>query len=331
MVNKGLSHIFINKGSEENRMKKRDVILDVDPGHDDAIAILVASKLEELNILGLSVVSGNSSIELTVKNTLNICDKLSLDYPVYQGMTIPMVRDRYLSSDSLGDVHGESGLDGPVFREHNLEIKAKHAVNFICETIMSNDEPVTIVASGPLSNVGMALRLYPEIKDNIEEIVLMGGSATSGNVTPAAEFNILADPEAAHIVFSSGLPIVMMGLDVTRQALAYQNRVDDIKALNNVGSEFFCDLVEFFAQAQKATFGWEAPPIHDVCNIVYLANPDVFDFNECQVDIDINRGINYGRTVCDVNHIYERKNTKVAMKLEADAFWKVITDAIAKY
>lgn len=314
-------------------MKKRKIIMDVDPGHDDAIAMIVANKIPNLEILGFTVVSGNNSLERTVINTQNICTMLDIDIPIYRGMNLPMVRDRYLSSDlDVGDVHGETGLDGPVFGPITKQVQNKHAVNFLVDTLLASDEKITLCASGPLSNLGMALRMQPEIKNKIEEIVLMGGSLTSGNVTPSAEFNILADPDAAHIVFSSGVPVTMIGLNITRQALAYADRVNEIRKINNIASKLYCDLVDFFTISQKKAFGWEAPPIHDVVNVVYLANPDAMTFVHCNIEVDRVPGITYGRTVCDVNHIQNSPSKiKFADQLNQGLFWDVITTAIKRY
>lgn len=313
-------------------MIQRKVIMDVDPGHDDAVAMLVINKIPSLKVLGFTVVSGNSSIEQTVMNARNVCSHLGIDTPIYAGMTLPMVRDRFLSSDSLGDVHGSSGLDGPVFAEPIVKTQTKHAVAFMIETLMNTDEKITICASGPLSNLGMALRLEPGIRKNIEEIVLMGGSYGSGNVTPSAEFNILADPDAAHIVFSSGVPVTMIGLDATRQTLAFKERVESIRELNNTGSKLFCDLIDFFAKSQKMAFGWEAPPIHDVLNVVYLADPGVLTFLTCAVKVDLVPGPDYGRTVCDLNHVWkDMPEVKIADVLDKDKFWSIIKTAIARY
>ncbi len=313
-------------------MERKKIIMDVDPGHDDAIAMIVANKIPTLEIIGFTVVSGNSSIEQTVNNTRNVCSHLGIEAPIYAGMTLPMVRDRYLSSDSLGDVHGESGLDGPVFGEPTVVAQPIHAVQYIVETLMASEDPITLCASGPLSNLGMALQLEPKIKEKIEEIVLMGGSYGTGNVTPSAEFNILADPHAAHIVFSSGLPVTMIGLDATRQTLAHAERVEPIRQLNNKASRLFCDLVDFFTESQKQAFGWDAPPIHDVLNVVYLADPSVLSYIECAVKVDIQPGLNYGRTVCDLNGVWkDGTKAKVADVLDADLFWKIIYEAIASY
>jgi ribosylpyrimidine nucleosidase len=313
-------------------MIQRKVIMDVDPGHDDAVAMLVINKIPSLKVLGFTVVSGNSSIEQTVMNARKVCSHLGIDTPIYAGMSMPMVRDRFLSSHSVGDVHGITGLDGPVFGEPSVKVQKTHAVQFIIETLLGANEKITLCASGPLSNLGMALRLEPDIRNNVAEIVLMGGAYGSGNVTPSAEFNILADPEAAHIVFSSGVPVTMIGLDATRQTLAYKERVQYIRELDNVGSRLFCDLIDFFTDSQKKAFGWNAPPIHDVLNVAYLADPGVLSFLECAVKVDTVPGLNYGRTVCDLNHVWkDMPIIKVADVLDKDAFWEIIRTAIARY
>lgn len=313
-------------------MQKRKIIMDCDPGHDDAIAILVANKIPSLEILGITVVSGNSSLDLTVKNTLKTVHHLGMNVKVYPGMDRPMIRSRFLSTDSLGNVHGETGLDGPVFADVELHPEHTHAVYFIINTLRNSAEKITLCCSGPLTNIGMALRLAPDIVDKIDEIVTMGGSYGTGNVTASAEFNILADPEAAHIVYTSGVKVTMIGLDVTRQSLAYSERVDKIRALNNVGSKFFVDLIEFFTESQRQVFGWVAPPIHDVVNIAYLADPSVIQFIDCAVWIELGQGPCYGRTVCDT--LKTRKDphtTQVADILDKDKFWNILTTAIAQY
>ncbi len=311
-------------------MKK--IIIDVDPGHDDAVAIILAEAEENIDVLGITVVSGNNSLENTLNNTLKICTHLKIDTPVYSGMDMPMVRDRFLSTESIGNVHGETGLDGPVFGEITKKPEDTHAVNYIIDTIKNSKEKITVVATGPLSNIGMSLRLEPKIIENIEEIVIMGGAYGTGNVTPSAEFNIIADPEAAHVVFSSGLPIVMMGLDLTRQAKATKEVVDKIGTVGNKASKLIVDLMEFFTKTQKDFFGWEAPPVHDPTTIAYLIDPSMFEFVECNVQISLEHGMTYGRTVCDMHHATELpRNTKVATKIDFDKFWNLVYENVKKY
>ena len=315
--------------------EKRKIILDCDPGHDDAVAIILAGKNENIDLLGVTVVSGNSSIEKTVLNARRVCSVLDLDVPIAQGMGGPMVRERYLSTDSCGDVHGESGLDGYDFKEPTKNIIEKHGVNFIVDTIMNSDTKVTVVATGPLTNVAMAIKMEPKILDNIDEFVIMGGSNASGNVTASAEFNILADPEAAHIVFDSGVFVTMMGLDVTRLAQCTKPVIDRVKTIDNEVSRMFVGLLEFFTQTQKEVFNWDAPPTHDPTTVAYLIDPSIFKFIECNVQICLERGQNdlvYGRTVCDVNHVSGKKvNARVAIDLDFDKFWDLVYESVKLY
>lgn len=313
----------------------RNIILDCDPGHDDAVAIILAGRNKNINLLGITVVSGNNSLEKTVLNTRRVCSVLNLNVPIAKGMDRPMVRERYLSTDSCGDVHGESGLDGYDFKEPTVNIIDKHAVNFIIDTVLSSKEKVTLVPTGPLSNIGMAIRLEPKILDNIDEIVLMGGSYQTGNVTSSAEFNILADPEAAHIVFICGVPIVMMGLDVTRQAQCTKEVIEKVKSVGNETAKMFAGLLEFFTKTQKEVFNWDAPPTHDPTTVAYIIDPSIFEFIECNAQVCISRDQNdlvYGRTVCDINNASKLpKNAKVAKSLDFDKFWNLIYESVKMY
>ena len=225
---------------------KRKMILDCDTGHDDAIALMVASKHPNIDLLGVTVVAGNQTLPKTLKNTLNVCDHLGLDVPVYAGMSLPLVRKQYVADD----VHGESGLDGPVFGPCNKKAEDKHAVLYLIETLMNSDGDITLVPVGPLTNIAMAIRLEPRIVDKIQEIVLMGGAINLGNATPAAEFNIYADPEAAQIVFSSGVKITMMGLDLTNTVLANMQIIERMEALGNKAGKLFGDIMRFTFKSQ---------------------------------------------------------------------------------
>ena len=228
-------------------MNKRKIILDCDPGHDDAVAIILAAKNPNLELLGITVVAGNQTLENTQRNALRLVQHLDLNIPVYAGCGQPMVRDKVIA----GDIHGETGLDGPVFEELNREIEADHAVNYIIKTLMNSPEKITVVTTGPMTNLGMALRMEPKIVDKIQEIVFMGGSYANGNVTPAAEFNILAAAEAAHVCISSGRPSTRVGRDVTRKALCYPEIVERMRKVGNKASDLFTDLMAFFCKTQK--------------------------------------------------------------------------------
>ena len=309
-------------------MQKEKIILDCDPGHDDAVAIMLAAINPKIELLGITVVAGNQKLEKTVNNALKVCNHLNLDVPVYSGMSRPMIREQLIADD----IHGETGLDGPKFEELKIKAEDKHAVNFIIDTLMNSDEKVTLVPTGPLTNIGMAIRFEPRIIEKINRIVLMGGSYQLGNMTPAAEFNILADPDAAHIVFSSGVKIVMMGLDLTRQASATKEVVEKIKSLNNKASKLFVDLMEFFAASQKNVFGWSAPPVHDPTTIAYIIDPECIEVKPMFCEIELWSERSYGRTLCDYFGILKKEpNVDVAIKLDFDKFWNLVYENLKLY
>ena len=309
-------------------MQKEKIILDCDPGHDDAVAIMLAAINPKIELLGITVVAGNQKLEKTVNNALKVCNHLNLDVPVYSGMSRPMIREQLIADD----IHGETGLDGPKFEELKIKAEDKHAVNFIIDTLMNSDEKVTLVPTGPLTNIGMAIRFEPRIIEKINRIVLMGGSYQLGNMTPAAEFNILADPDAAHIVFSSGVKIVMMGLDLTRQASATKEVVEKIKSLNNKASKLFVDLMEFFAASQKNVYGWSAPPVHDPTTIAYIIDPECIEVKPMFCEIELWSERSYGRTLCDYFGILKKKpNVDVAVKLDFDRFWNLVYENLKLY
>jgi purine nucleosidase len=309
-------------------MQKEKIILDCDPGHDDAVAIMLAAINPKIELLGITVVAGNQKLEKTVNNALKVCNHLNLDVPVYSGMSRPMIREQLIADD----IHGETGLDGPKFEELKIKAEDKHAVNFIIDTLMNSDEKITLVPTGPLTNIGMAIRFEPRIIEKINRIVLMGGSYQLGNMTPAAEFNILADPDAAHIVFSSGVKVVMMGLDLTRQASATKEVVEKIKSLNNKASKLFVDLMEFFAASQKNVFGWSAPPVHDPTTIAYIIDPECIEVKPMFCEIELWSERSYGRTLCDYFGILKKEpNVDVAVKLDFDRFWNLIYENLKLY
>lgn len=307
----------------------RKIILDCDPGHDDAVAIIMAAKHPMIDLLGITIVAGNQTLEKTTRNGLNVVQKLGLDVPVYAGCGIPMVRDRQIIAD---DIHGETGLDGPVFDPLTREAEKEHAVDFIIRTLMESDGDVTLVPTGPLTNIAMAMRREPKIVDKIQEIVLMGGAYQLGNVTPAGEFNIVADAEAAYVVFNSGRPVVMMGLDLTRQALCYPEIVERMRSIGNPASDLFADLMTFFGKTQKAVFGWEGGPLHDPTCIAYLINPDCIEVKDMYTEVEIRSERCYGRTLCDFFGITGKEpNSKVAVKLDKEGFWNTVEECLKLY
>lgn len=302
--------------------KKTKVILDCDVGHDDAIALMVGAGNPNVDLIGICSVAGNQTLPKVLKNTLNVVQYLDLDIPVYAGMDRPMVREQV----TAGNIHGESGLDGPVFEPLKIHEEKQHAVNYIIDTLMNSDEKITLVPVGPLSNIGMAIRLEPRIVDKIEQIVLMGGAYGLGNHTPAAEFNILVDPEAAHIVFSSGVPIVMMGLDLTNQALANMKVIERMESIGNKAGKLFGDIMRFTFETQKV-YDLDGGPVHDVTAMAYVINKDLFYTKPAYVEVCLDKGDCYGRTVCDFYGVTGKKpNALVGTGLKLDEFWDFVED-----
>lgn len=309
-------------------MEKKKLILDCDPGHDDAVAILMAANNPALELLGITVVAGNQTLEKTERNARRVAQWLGLEVPVHAGCGRPMVRDKV----TAGDIHGESGLDGPVFPPLTYPLAEEHAVPYLVRTLLDSDGDVTVVTTGPMTNLAMALRLEPRIAEKIAGIVLMGGSCGAGNVSPAAEFNILADPEAAHVCFTAGRPVTMVGLDVTRKALCYPSVVERMGRVGGPASELFVALMGHFCRTQKEVFGWEGGPLHDPVTIAYLTDPAVLKVQPMNVRIDIDHGQSYGRTNCDAfDYLGLPHTADVAVDIDAERFWDLVEAALARY
>ena len=309
-------------------MEKTKIILDCDPGHDDAVAILLAGKHEAIDLLGITVVAGNQTLEKTVCNALRVTQWLGIDVPVYGGCGRPMVREKVIA----GDIHGESGLDGPVFPPLDRAAEEMHAVEFMVRTLMASDGDITVVTTGPMTNLAMALRMEPRIADKIRRIVLMGGSYQNGNVTPAAEFNIFADAEAAHVCFTCGRPITMVGLDVTRKALCYPEIVERMAKVNNRASRLFCDLMGHFCRTQKEIFGWAGGPLHDPITVAWLIDPSVLTLKPMNAQIEIRSESSYGRTNCDYfGYLQLPATADVAVDIDVDKFWDIVEQGLRNY
>lgn len=308
-------------------MLKRKIILDCDPGHDDAVAIMMAASSVKIDLLGITVEAGNQTIEKTGLNALHLVEYLDLDIPVALGRGFPLKRNPITCSR----IHGESGLDGFIFPLPKKVIDKRDAVSFLRDTLLDN-EKVTLVPTGPLTNIGLLLEKYPEVKPHIEEIVLMGGSMGHGNVTPAAEFNILCDPEAAQIVFNSGVKVKMIGLDVTRKVLLYPDLLERMHLIGNKVSELFYQLMKVFNKTQKDVFGFEGAPLHDPATILSLINPDIIKYQYMNVDIDVTGGPSYGRTNCDrFNYLKQKPNAYVAIDIDVDLYWKEIEKGLKTF
>ena len=308
----------------------RKIILDCDPGHDDAMAILLAGAQKEFEILGITTVAGNSPVDNTTRNALIITQIAGLDIPVYRGMDRPMVREPYFAGGEV--VHGKSGLEGPVLPPLEREAEREHAVDFIIETVKANKGEVTLVPTGPLTNIGMAFRKAPEIIPWVREISLMGGAINEGNVTPSAEFNIFFDPEAADIVFSAGIPTFIAPLELTHQAIVGPKELDKIRELNSTISKFVVDLLEFYTRFHKRRYHMEGGPLHDPCAVLYLMRPDLIKTKKMFVQIETKGELTAGRTVCDIWGVTGKDpNIDVGVKLDHQGFILELVNALKVY
>lgn len=309
-------------------MTKRKIILDCDPGHDDAIAMLMAAAHPDIDLLGITIVAGNQTLSNTVVNGLHVAQLLNMDVKLYPGMPQPLVRQQVVA----GNVHGKTGLDGPVFDKLQRAAETTNGVRFIIDTLLASDGDITLVPTGPLTNIAVAMRMEPRIIPKIKEIVLMGGAYGVGNFTPSAEFNIFADPEAAKLVFEAGRPIVMMGLDLTNQTICTPDIIERMEAVGNKAGKLFGDLLRFTLKTQFREFGLEAGPIHDATTIGYLINPQLFTTQDMFVQVDVNEGPGYGRTVCDqLNVLKQPTNAKVGTQIDHDGFFDLVEKCIRMY
>jgi len=309
-------------------MPKRNLILDCDPGHDDAIAIMLAGNHPDINLLGITVSTGNQTLLKTGHNALNLANYLNIDVPIALGSDRPLVRPLQIASD----IHGETGLDGFDFPKHTKTYHQSHAVEFIKNTLLESEEKVTIVTTGPMTNLALAIRMNPKIIEYIEEVVIMGGAYGYGNVSPAAEFNILVDPEAAHIVFSSPLKVTMIGLDITRQVMVLPDIVRRMETLDTKASDLFVKLMDVFNENQREVFGLPGGPLHDPVTIAYLIDPTLLKTKHVHCAIDLSQGISHGRTNCDMfDYLKQKKNTYVANAIDVDKFWTIVEDGLKRY
>lgn len=309
-------------------MNKTKIILDCDPGHDDAIAIMIAAKHPAIELLGITAVAGNQTLDKTLPNALKVVECLGIDVPVYGGMSLPMVREQIVAEN----IHGVSGMDGPVFPPLTRKAEPVHAVTYIINTLMKSDGDITLVPTGPLSNIAMAMRLEPRILPKIHQIVLMGGSTGHGNATAAAEFNFYADPEAASIVFRSGVPIVMMGLNLTDQTVCTPDIIERMEKVGNKAGKLFGDLMRFTLETQRIHNGLAAGPVHDVTCIAWLIDPEIFQMKEMYAQIDTTGSVGYGASFCDSWGCSKKKpNALVGVSLDLNRFWNLIEETIRLY
>jgi inosine-uridine nucleoside N-ribohydrolase len=307
----------------------RRILLDCDPGHDDAIAILLAARAPDVELVAITTVAGNQTLDKTSRNALKVCSLAGIrDVPIAAGMDRPLVRDLQVAAN----IHGASGLDGPSIPEPDLTLAPIHAVDLLIERLEASDGDLTIVATGPLTNVATAMRRAPEIVPKIRQIVLMGGAIGLGNVTPAAEFNIYVDPEAAHVVFTCGRPVTMVGLDVTHQVLATPEVRARIRALGTPVAGLVDGLLDFFADRYRDVFGFDAPPLHDPCAVAHVVDPTLLRTKPMRVDVELRGEWTAGRTVCDVHGVTGRPaNADVGLEIDVPRFWDLLVATLARY
>ena len=307
-----------------------NVIIDTDPGQDDAVAILLAlASPKEINLLGLTAVAGNVPLNLTLKNARTICELAKMkNISIFKGCEKPLKRNLVTAEH----VHGKTGLDGIILPEPTMPIKESHAVDFIIETIRENPRhAITICALGPLTNIAMALKKAPDIAIKIKQIILMGGAYFEvGNITPTAEFNIYVDPEAAKIVFNSGVKLIILPLDVTHKALISEDRVDAFKKIGTPVAKAVSEWTNFFERFDKEKYGSVGAPLHDPCVIAYLLDPSIFTGRYINVEIETESDLTRGMTVADWWRVTDRKpNALFIGNLDPDRFFKLLTERLS--
>ena len=307
----------------------RPVILDCDPGHDDALAILLACASPGLDVLGVTTVGGNAGLANTTRNALRVLTLLGrTDIPVAAGADRPLVREPFIQPA----FHGDSGLDGADLPEAAFAARPETAVELTAGLVRASSRAVTLVPTGPLTNVALFLRAFPSLLDRIGAISLMGGSLGAGNTTASAEFNIWQDPEAAAIVFGSGIPILMAGLDVTHRALVLPADVARLEALGTRTGRTFADLMRFFAIHHHNRYGWQGPPVHDAVAVGVLAAPWLVERRRMRVDVETGDGLTRGRTVGDEEGISGRPpNAEVGVDLDREGFLDLVVDAVSRF
>ena len=328
----------------------RKIILDCDPGHDDAVAILLAAGNPDIELLGLTTVGGNHTIDHVTRNAQQVLTVAGLrDVPVYRGVTRPLLNDVVTAED----IHGNTGMEihGFDLPEPAVEVEEIGAVQWIVDTLM-REEPgtVTLVPTGPLTNIALAARLEPRIVSRVREVVLMGGAYGAGNFSPSAEFNIAVDPEAAAIVFGEDWPVVMVGLDLTHQALATPAVQERFRDLGTPSGDFLAALVDAFRSNYKNAQGFDNPPVHDPCAVAYVIDPTVVETVSVPVSVELAGTLTRGRTVADLRAFGAALasgvpgggaapeasaadaacTTSVATRLDVDRFWDLVVDAVER-
>jgi purine nucleosidase len=307
------------------------VILDCDPGQDDAVMLLLAMASPEIDILGITTVAGNVPLELTHRNARIMCDLAGRnDIPVYAGCEKPMQYDLVTAEH----VHGRTGIDGVEIYPPDTPLQEGHAIDFIIETLLAADtDSITLVPAGPLTNIAKAIEKAPEILPKIKQIVLMGGAMReSGNISASAEFNIYVDPHAAEIVLHCGRPLVIVPLDLTHQVLVTKARIARLKTLNSSVAKATVGMLDFFNIYDSEKYGFEGAPLHDPCTVAWLIKPDLFKGKECNVEVETESPLTRGHTAVDFWSVTDRKaNALFLYEADADGFFDLLTERLSTY
>ncbi|CAN5348403.1 nucleoside hydrolase [soil metagenome] len=307
----------------------KKIILDCDPGHDDAVALLLAWGNPEIELVGVTTVMGNQTIDKVTHNALSVARVAGITgVPFARGAHRPLVRP----IETAESIHGESGLDGPVLPEPTITLDDRHAAQFIVDTVMASEPgSITLVPTGALTNIALAARLEPRIVPRVKEVVLMGGGAHVGNWSATAEFNIVIDPEAASIVFNESWLVTMIGLDLTHGALATPDVAAAIAAVGTGPARFVGELLTFFAKAYEDAQGFDHPPVHDPCAVAYVIDPTIMRIVRAPIDVELQGTLTVGMTVADFRApAGPEVTTQVAFDLDTARFWALVVDALER-
>lgn len=310
-------------------MTRKKIIIDCDPGQDDALAIMMAlGSPDELEVLAITTVAGNVPLTLTEKNALRLVELCRSEVPVYRGCSRPLIRQLATAEE----VHGATGLDGSGLPEPSRELTPGHGVDAIIEILAAHEpQTVTLCPTGPLTNIALAMVKAPEIVARAAGIVLMGGAIELGNITPAAEFNIYVDPHAAKIVFDFGVHVTMFGLDVTHKVLTFDHRLEAVRAIGTPAAQAAYGMLEFYNRYDRQRYDEAGGPLHDPCVIAYLLKPDLFSGRQCKVDIDISSELTIGRTVVDWWGKDKREaNALVMREADVDGFFALLNECLKR-
>lgn len=309
----------------------KKIILDCDPGHDDALALTIAVASPKIDVLAVTTSAGNQTPDKTLNNAMRMLTLLHReDIPVAQGNQTPLVEPL----ETAPEVHGETGLDGADLPDPDFKVQPIPAVELIAKTLRESDEKVTLVVTGPMTNAALFLRVYPDLaKEKINQIVFMGGAMGLGNWRPSVEFNIFVDPEAAKIVMNFGLPLVMTPLNVTHKAQIMKDEIEQIGQIDNPVAQAFYGLLNFFEQYhENPKWGFKGAPLHDPCTIAWLIDPTMFGTDKMNVDVETQGDLTRGETVCDYYQLTSKpQNTEVLLDIDREKFIQLIMDTLQSF